>query len=802
MATYVVNPTDAASPTDAQGSKQGAEELRALKARTNAMGAGAIVVSAASANPADVVTFIQPDINDRPAMVAGGWLPWNLNQQWGGAGSIPFHLIDSATGTEYKFDAFDQYIDTTDSSAMGDAAARHYLYQVITPAKNIGLQAIWFKISKNAGNPVDNIIVKLWSVAAGIPNAVIATANVVNGKQIVNDTFGQWVRFSFAVVQNLIANTQYICTLEKSGGVDAGNNYVVQRKFTVSRYPNNLSGTGTVVPAWTAANTTSYAFIAEAQASDQPIQSAGTFAGRIIGSEGTPINRSVAWNKPLKDFMPLFNTNGWSILIRGKTWTKDRTIFDAVYGIHHDRINVRSQAATGFTVVTVYEQDGTVNTITGTSDISGAAYKDIMIVGRTMNDGGDYIKIYVGVGGVWTKEVEALAQTYTLDPLMLKQGNAWIMGGWQLFSNANYTKLSEMTILPSADGWTFTTTSATPEGNAFAVSNGKLNQIKSGYAAAGDGYYRKDVIGLSNANGWFASSKLRIGSATGTNLTGSIWFMIQDGAKQWGQLMQEHYTEQYNGAATQGYVQADLKNTDNTLFMAGKGSDALVFLNGKLLFDATGKMTNASANNRMEFGDNSTGANENADVTWDHVGYYNTANIYPQFTSGELHEFAVFSGDKNLLGATLYNLGVPFSTKQYCGIARNYIEKLEQTYIQRGVVVNPTTGTAAFVLLPDMELFGLGTEFLTEFCARLTQSNATQYTGLNICMDGVGGSSGGQNYPEVYSTVAGGSVPDNASVLDRRKLNFGLHKIEGRWGAQNPTSTAVSGRIFTTEIKV
>jgi hypothetical protein len=91
---YVVNANDASTPTEDQGATQGAEELRALKTKIASVVAGAIVVGAAAATPADLVTLVQPDVNDRPSMVAGGWLPWNLNQQWGGA-PMPFHLVDS-----------------------------------------------------------------------------------------------------------------------------------------------------------------------------------------------------------------------------------------------------------------------------------------------------------------------------------------------------------------------------------------------------------------------------------------------------------------------------------------------------------------------------------------------------------------------------------------------------------------------------------------------------------------------------------------------------------------------------------
>lgn len=732
------------------------------------------------------VTVIHPDINDRPAMVAGGWLPWNLNQQWGGAGCMPFHMIDSATGTEFKFDAFDGYIqDEGNTAAVGNAAGQFYAYQVITPAKNLSLQALWLKIFKTA-NPVDNVTVQLWSVAAGIPNALIATANVINGKQITSDTNGQWYRFSFAAVQALVAGTQYMIVASKSAGVDAANFYNWKGTITgTTKYPSNLRGVGTVVPAWTPGNTNSFTFLSEAQASDQPIQTAGTFDGRIIGNEGTPINRSVAWNKPLREFLPLFNSLGWSVIVRGKTWTKNKTIADFIYGIHHDRINIRCATATGFATVTLYDKTGTVTTLVGSSDVSAATYKDILICGRSLGDGADYLRIYTGIGNNWTKESEVVAQTFNLDPLMLDQGTGWIMGGFPLFSSATYTKLSDMTILPSADGWTFTTTTGTAEGNVFAVSNGKLNQIKSGMAAGGDGYYLKNAAGFSNVNGWFFASKVKCLSSL---LTASTCPRIefQDGAKRYVLDIQEYYMNN-NPSVANSYTQNNFKDTDNSVFITGKGTDILVFVNGKLLVDDTSKLTTASGGNLLEFGDLATGANDNADVIWDYAGYYNTSNIYPQFTSGELHEFAVFPGEQGTLGQALYNGGAPISIKQYCGLPRNYVGSSSQRVQLKGITNQPTTGSTTPVVLPEMEAFVIGSDLDINTSDGQYNNTAGQWAGITMHIDGNPASI--VNPAESISQAAPSLI---SAVVSSRKLtkNFGLHKIETRWLVSANTGTS------------
>lgn len=793
MSTYPVNPNDSSSPSNSQGAKQGAEELRALKLKIQQVVAGAFISSAAGANPADIVTFIQPDPQDRPSMVAGGWLPWSLNQQWGGAGCMPFHMIDAATGAEFKFDSIDCHIDDDGTTGdVGQVAGNFYRFQGILPAKNLLLQAVWIKLYKVA-NPVDNLILRVQTSAAGLPVAAIQNTLPINGKQITSDTNGQWYRFIFAAPPALVAGIQYVITLEKSAGVDAVNYYRTKLKGT-TKYPNNIAGTGSAVPVYVSGNTNTTAFICEAISLDQSIQVAGQFTGFLKGNEGTPINRSVAWNKPLREFFPLFHPNGWSILIRGKNWTKDRTIFEAIYGLHHDRINVRCAAATGFTTVTIYEQDGTVNTVVGTSDISTAGYKDVLIVGRSMNDGGDYCKIYTGVGGVWTKEVEAITQIYTFDPLMLKQGTAWIMGGFQLFSSATYTKLNDMTILPSADGWTFTTTTATVEGNVFVVSGGKLNQIKAGMAAGGDGNYLKTAAAFNNANGWLASWKKRIVSASNTISVDGLVVHIEDGTKQYSMQFGEFYFSANNRAVVNANPQNDFKSTDNTYFLTGKGSDVLIFNNGRLITDITGLNTTASANNQLRFGDNSIVANENADVIWDYIGYYNTANIYPQFTAGELHEFAVFSGDKNLLGQAVYNLGVPFSLKQYCGIQKNYVgEVIPHQVTVNGVTLNPTTASTAFpptVLMPDMECFILGSRIeCGDARAAVTNNTADAQSYAVYSIDGVAEDK--DTAAQSISVGGGFGFMPTGRIKD---INFGLHKIELRWGCSAGTATASSQR--------
>jgi hypothetical protein len=452
-------------------------------------------------------------------------------------------------------------------------------------------------------------------------------------------------------------------------------------------------------------------------------------------------------------------------------------------------------AGTGFTTVTIYEQDNTVNTIVGTSDISTAGFKDILVVGRSMNDGGDYCKIYTGINNVWTLETSSVGQSYGFDPLMYKLGTAWLMGGFQLFPVASYTSMYDMSVLPSAAATpaTFTTTTATVEGNVFAVSGGKLNQIKAGMAAGGDGNYVKAGTGFSNVNGGSLSGKLRVANATNTKDTPYAILGYDDAVRAYTLAASEYYLYTVDNATVFSYPQTDLKSTDNTFLISGKLNDAFYFSNGKLVSDNTGKHAASTGVNKITFGDNAVGANENADVIWDYVGYYNTAAILPQFTTGELHEFACFSGDKNLLGQALYNLGVPVSIKAFCGIQKNYVgEKVIQKIQSRGITASPTTVSITPVILPEMEQFVIGSEIKIISNDNQYNNTAGQWAGINNTIDSVILGTVSTGNPAVSLSQAAPTL--FSSVADTRniKTNFGLHKTEVRWNVSGNTGTSLS----------
>jgi hypothetical protein len=534
---YTPDPNDITQPQGSVDASTAASEFRALKAKIAAMISGLFTTTAVNTNPFGLVNLLHPSANDfGKEIVASGWDFCGRNQQWGGAPSF-YHLVDSATGVQYKFESFDGYIEDAGTFlSIGDIAGEYYRYQVITVPKNLSLSALWLKGYK-IGNPVDNATIQLYSVAAGIPNALIATANVINGKQITSDANGQWYRFVFAVPQALIQNTQYMIVISKSAGIDAANFYAFKAKAS-SKYPNNLEGAGTVVPAWTPANTVSFVFLCEAQASDQVHQAGGQFENKLVGYDANPVNRGGALCQDLKSLK--WNPKKGTILIRGASFTKGKPIFDALYGLHHDRLVLYADSISGVGKVSLFQQNGTVSTIVGTTDLSTITFKDISIEYSINGNGGDYLRLRVGTGAVApTVEASLTAQTFIMDSLWGQLGTAWLMGGFDpTFTGANYTKLSNMNVLPSADGWTYNTTTATVEASAFNISNGQLNQIKAGYAAGGDGFY-SIAGGFVPGNGGFVVAKLKNTANTNTKDVSSTQLQIADGNRIFGLGIQE-----------------------------------------------------------------------------------------------------------------------------------------------------------------------------------------------------------------------------------------------------------------------
>ena len=690
----------------------------------------------------------------------GGWnLP--LNQQWGG------HLMplpdgsfgDTATGSV----AWDTLF------SFGDANATYQATHSFKVSKAGSLNSVVLRMSK-AGNPTDNMQIFVYSDNAGLPNALITngTATVQAGTLHTSNANGDLYRFFFPTPPSLAANTKYYIVARRSGAAD-GSNYWRWHYKSASAYPHGNFGSGTNVPAWTA-YTSSAAFMVELTAASQFLQMAGRFDAKIQFNQGNPINQSDYLTRPLREFLDgkSFSYAGlWTAL------TKDKTFLDFAYGLNHDRILCRCNVATGYVSLYLYDSLGALHTITGTTDVSSGLHQ-VGIKCRMMNDGADYLYLYVD--GV-SQGAPITGHSFPMDPNFRELGTATIGGGFGLAPTMTAT--ADMSVLPSAAtplwGYAGTATEA-----AHAVVNGGRLYVQ--IAGVNDLCYWERANGATNANGWSALAKMRTpknADVAGANL--NCFLAATDGSKTSGMLMRSYFVETYQLSANQK-VQIDMTK-DHVFLMTGKGSDFYLYCDGALVIDGTGLMTTASGTNVINFGD--ADVNNNGESVWDYVSLYNTAAILPEYTSGILHEHAIWSGDMTALLPLLWNAGTPISAKSYCGVGGNYVNRVFRSHLRRGITGSPTTTatTTAPAVIPEMEGYAFGESFELDY---------------NSAAKGQAGSDGEAAYFDLAIDAATGTNPTlfyepianyyfATPLKDKLTLPFGLHKYTAHWGITGHT---------------
>ncbi len=769
--------------------------------------AGLIISDAQNAADLVFMWHVDADIGHHD-MIAAGLFPAFFNQQWGGAPHY-FELVDGATGTPYKFEAATGFINQTNTAGWGiaDGAARTWESQGFKVSATQSISAIWVKVWKT-GNPTNNLELRILpddgtgkpSGSAAITNG---TATAQSGKLHSSDSYGQWVRFVFATPCALTAGTQYHITLKSSGAVDASNYW--QWATTISgsgnTYPHGQVCNGDAVPTWTAQPTYDSCFLVEAASSVASLQTTTltNFSGELLTFEGSPLNQS---NARVADLNTLegFDLTDFTLRMVGRNYTKDKTILDICYGFDHDRIVLRCNATTGYLQLSLYESDGTLHQVTGSSDQSSGT-SDIGIRIRAKNGGND--ELYLYVNGV-AQGTPITGASFALDTLfgLAQIGTLWIHGGFALAPTWSGSSISSFTALPSALGWTYS--GGATESAAFSVSGGKLYQNYTGFGASDLGNYGKTAAGLSNANGWALLDKSRISRDPNTKDSGGgAAIRLRDGTKECYVFRKEYYTQTYNVAGP-AYPQIDNKTTDNVMLTIGKGSDLFTFVNGKLIIDGVGTNTAASATNQIDFGDINTSSGENADAVYSYWKYYTSAWLPPQFTAGSLAEIAIWTGDKTNLLSTLYNSGTPLAAKTFCGVEKNYIgDGVVQRLAQTGIASSVTTNSTTMVLEPEMECFVVGSSLQASGQSTVIPGAAGRSVQGAIQVDEMAAA------PQsiVYFGADGGS---GYGSLDPSRLvpktYFGLHKVMRSWlsgGAYTvSTSNAPKNRVLNVEVHV
>jgi hypothetical protein len=728
----------------------------------------------------DLTCIVHPDDNQGwRDIYKGGWQPAFFNQQWGGA-QWGTEMVDGATGSMHKFDVATGYIENNGTQNFFNIAGSTWGAQGFKTSEALSVSAIWIKAYRvgTSANSIQAYILPddgTGTKPTGTTPVTNGTATPLALKVITTNTDGDWYRIVFPTPVALLANTVYHFVIKSTGAVDAANYLMLRYTGATKKYPFGNQSYGDATPVWTASATNAVCFLVESTSAKQFLQASGQFNSKLTFAEGSPLNQSKALCQPLKNF---FNDKEFSFVLRGNDWTKDKTVADFLYGLDHDRIVLRCNASTGYPQIDLYEQDSNKLTVTGTVDVS-VGYHDIGVYVRAKGDGADVVELWVD--GV--KQGGSLsAQTITFDPLMKQLGTAWLGGGFNVCPA--WTQKLDMSVLPSAAGWTWTGTGT--EANCMSVSGGKLYQNGNGYASTDTGYYLKSAAGFSNTNGWSAAVKNRVLNPGNSVTNSPIALRVDDGSKYVQHLAGSYYSYHYDSALW-SYVQADLVSSDTVAFTSGKGGDLLTFYNGRLTIDGTAKLTAASASNQAIFGDPSSGAGDNGSAVYDYVAYYNTAAILPQCTSGSMSEFAFWGGNKSQLFSTLYNQGTPISVKQWAGLKDGYVKAQVSQKERKGITSGPTTTSTTAVPLTDMDCYVLGNYLdITAGSNLINSVGGASGTGIQPFVDGQANKNSEYRYSN--NTNAGAGI----ETAGNKPTYLGLHKVDLRWlvgGAS--TGTAV-----------
>lgn len=630
-------------------------------------------------------------------------------------------------------------------SQIGNVATNVATSQGFKVAKDCTLDSVILKLSKQ-NNPTDNVTVEIWDDSAGLPNALITngTATVVPGKTIegsVATTISHkqqatfLVQFNFPTPPSLTANTQYHIVTSRSGALDA-TNYYTQQSYTGSSapvlkpYPDNKAGLQDTGPVWTMFNNAVVRFFI-LLTSIETLQNGGLFSvGKLTPFEGSPLNQSAFWRAKRNSL----TSSGGTYHIAGAAFTKDKTIADIGIGLDANRVAIRSQAATGFAQVTLYEDDTTTHTITGTTDISSGNHT-VNVIYRSLNDGSDFIYLYVDGQEEGTSITSA---SLLLSPLFNKKATHHFGGGAPLAPT--WTQALDMATLPSANGWTWTSpSSAVVENTAMTIHDSKLYQ-DYGFLNGAEGYYARTTA-LNNATGWCIEAELEITRTEKTNGATVPLFHIDDGTYRTNVCIS---TEDVCAEATTSFTFFKASGDffgRNVWRIEGKGSDIYIFCNNKLVFDGTGAFdaTATSGSNRIWFGKVETIGATGA-VQWHSFKYFE-GQIVTQATSGEISEVATWSDDKRSILSSIYNSGSIQSVKDISKYqARTERSKLANNGAGHDNSLRPLSST--YVSIERMFIYSLG---LRSYTAK-------------IRADVEGSSAGSQQFDLTLDTTVGVGV--------------------------------------------
>lgn len=694
---------------------------------------------------------------------AGGY-PSSFNQQWGGMGFglvLPDGTIGEAVTGCYDANA--------GNNPFADVASTAIRAQGFKVGKTTDIASVLSTIYK-VGNPTNNLELYIYDDNSGEPNAVIANgaAIVQSGKLHSDKVPSGSVQFSFASAPNLIAGNQYYLVFKSSGATDSSNYWGWYRN-TSKTYPHGHSYFGTAAEAWTAQATTTCDFaIIPATPTILNAGMNSNFAGSLHCYEGATLNQSGGFYFKNAELNHKFGT----VLITGTGFTKDKTFYDSGLGTDSNRLVGRCNVTTGYAQWTLYENNETVHTVTGATDIS-TGDRCVAMRYRAEGDGSDVFYNYVDGASEGTPITGA---TITLDRAF-EDGHTMLGGGFPLAPT--FTDSQDMSALPSAGVYTWT--GAATESNAFVVSGGIGYQNGAAYGATQAGYNEDASTSFVNATGGMIAYGNEVENTTNGIASAEFAVKYEDDVNVMNIYHHEYFIE-LNDGSNVGYIQWDGKQKTDFIFTA-IGSDCYLYANNKLIFDGVGLFDSTGGTNKVAFGDFSTTSADNATGKWYYFDYYEGAYL-PEYSDVQISELANWNKDASSLLSTIYNAGTPLSVKGLAGIG-NYVKAVKQVIEVKGITSYPTLSTA-YAPIDEMGVFCFGSRVRAhlENSTFISTANADMFIKINI--DGVGYDA----EAAICNQNATASKAHRLSSSSLRYVSAGLHFVNGVGRSSTGTFTS------------
>jgi len=188
----------------------------------------------------------------------------------------------------------------------------------------------------------------------------------------------------------------------------------------------------------------------------------------------------------------------------------------------------------------------------------------------------------------------------------------------KLVSVGTWTKITDMSVLPSADGWTYSGTIG--ELTACSVSNGILTMNNTGAGAV----YCRYLIdpAFDSTIGYSIELKMQLVSVESTGFV-YIWFQNVGGAKgDYFEIKTSNIQFEYASAGTATYSM-DTTDTFHIYRIVVLGTNAKVYVDGVLRLNST--LTSGGNPNNLVVGDENGGGTANINTQWNYIKYYTGA---------------------------------------------------------------------------------------------------------------------------------------------------------------------------------